>query len=64
MTDYVESSEDERDTVENEILPVDKLYEDRFRPRWFIIRNRSTLRFVWDLLIVFIAGYNAISTPI
>lgn len=33
------------------------------RDRWFIISNRNQKKFYWDLLVIFLAIYNAIALP-
>lgn len=37
--------------------------EDSIEPRWYILSARSSIRFKWDVIIIFFAVINALTLP-
>ena len=37
--------------------------EDSGKPRWYILSARSSIRFKWDVIIIFFAVINALTLP-
>jgi hypothetical protein len=37
--------------------------EDSIKPRWYILSARSSIRFRWDVVIIFFAVINALTLP-
>jgi hypothetical protein len=50
--------EDEKEIDEEEILAMEMI-----RPRQYMLRQNSNLRFYWDIFIILLAIFNSISLP-
>lgn len=55
----IHTEDEEEDEEAKEYIKL----EDSIKPRWYILSARSSIKFRWDVIIIFFAVINALTLP-